>query len=277
MKSIAASALLLFLPAMPISADGPADNDEAVVRQIPPPGIEVSSGDHADLTSLLEALQRDIQALRERRDLPLREFLPDVEVFARAVDQALRFDEFFAPADVGRARELLAEGRRRAAALAAGEAPWLRQKGLVVRGHRSRLDDTVQPYGLEIPQSYDFDGASRYRCDLWFHGRGEKSLELQFIHQRMTQPGPIAPRDTIVLHPFGRYCNAFKFAGEVDVLEALAHAQSQYRIDEDRIANRGFSMGGAAAWQFAVHYADRWFAANPGAGFSETPILRPTT
>ncbi len=30
-------------------------------------------------------------------------------------------------------------------------------------------------------------------------------------------------------------------------------------------------MGGAAAWQFAVHYSDRWFAANPGAGFAETP------
>ncbi len=30
-------------------------------------------------------------------------------------------------------------------------------------------------------------------------------------------------------------------------------------------------MGGAAAWQFAVHYPDRWCAANPGAGFSETP------
>jgi hypothetical protein len=30
-------------------------------------------------------------------------------------------------------------------------------------------------------------------------------------------------------------------------------------------------MGGAACWQFAVHYADRWFAANPGAGFAETP------
>ncbi len=30
-------------------------------------------------------------------------------------------------------------------------------------------------------------------------------------------------------------------------------------------------MGGAACWQFATHYADRWFAANPGAGFSETP------
>jgi hypothetical protein len=30
-------------------------------------------------------------------------------------------------------------------------------------------------------------------------------------------------------------------------------------------------MGGAACWQFAVHYAGDWFAANPGAGFSETP------
>jgi hypothetical protein len=30
-------------------------------------------------------------------------------------------------------------------------------------------------------------------------------------------------------------------------------------------------MGGAACWQFAVHYADRWVGATPGAGFSETP------
>ena len=34
--------------------------------------------------------------------------------------------------------------------------------------------------------------------------------------------------------------------------------------------NRGFSMGGAAVWHFAVHYPDFWLAANPGAGFAET-------
>ena len=33
---------------------------------------------------------------------------------------------------------------------------------------------------------------------------------------------------------------------------------------------RGFSMGGAACWQFAVHYPSIWAAAAPGAGFSET-------
>ena len=34
---------------------------------------------------------------------------------------------------------------------------------------------------------------------------------------------------------------------------------------------RGFSMGGAACWNFAVHYSGLWAAAAPGAGFSESP------
>jgi pimeloyl-ACP methyl ester carboxylesterase len=252
-------------------ADGPQDNIADKVRQIPPPGIELNAEVRGDLHAELTALKSQVASLDQRRDARTAALLPDVEVFARAVDQALRFNELFAEGDILRTRQVLAEGRRRAEQLLAGEAPWTRQTGLVVRGYRSRLDDTVQPYGLVIPDSYQFEGPQRYRCDLWFHGRGETSVEVQFIQQRMRSPGEFTPPDTIVLHPFGRYSNAFKFAGEVDVLEALEHAQSQYRIDEDRISARGFSMGGAAAWQFAVHYADRWFAANPGAGFSETP------
>src|SRR5205085_5316279 len=65
--------------------------------------------------------------------------------------------------------------------------------------------------------------------------------------------------------------NANQFAGEVDLFEALAHVRKHYPIDENRIAVRGFSMGGAACWQFAVHYPGLWAAAAPGAGFSETP------
>src|SRR5207248_2814474 len=77
--------------------------------------------------------------------------------------------------------------------------------------------------------------------------------------------------DAFVLHPYGRYCNANKFAGEIDLFEALAHVRKHYPIDESRLVVRGFSMGGAACWQFAVHYAGLWAAAAPGAGFSETP------
>jgi len=79
-----------------------------------------------------------------------------------------------------------------------------------------------------------------------------------------------AMKNTIMLYPYGRYCNAFKLAGEVDVEEALADAKKKYKINDEGLFDRGFSMGGAAAWHFAVHYPDAWLAANPGAGFSET-------
>jgi pimeloyl-ACP methyl ester carboxylesterase len=196
--------------------------------------------------------------------------LPDIEIYHKAVAYPLRYNEIQKPAELKVAQELLAEGMERAAQLAEGEAPWLREHGLVVRGFRSRLDGSVQPYGLVIPDTYDFDGAARYRLDFWFHGRGERTTELGFIQGRRKSPGQYTPRDTIVLHPYARFSNGNKFAGEIDCLEALEHARQYYRVDEDRILVRGFSMGGAACWNLAVHYTDRWAAANPGAGFSET-------
>ena len=83
--------------------------------------------------------------------------------------------------------------------------------------------------------------------------------------------GEFVPPHAFVLHPYGRYCNANKFAGEIDLFEALDNIRRHYPIDEDRLVMRGFSMGGAACWQFAVHYPTTWAAAAPGAGFSETP------
>jgi hypothetical protein len=252
-------------------ADGAADNLPDQVRQIPPPGIPVNEETRARLSDRLDQLTKLIAQIRDRQSAELESLLPDVEVFQRAVDQALRYGEVYEEQQWSWADDLLAEGERRALQLLdTGAGDWTTQTGLVVRGFRSRLDGTVQPYGLVIPAGYS-PGGLPMRCDIWFHGRGETSLELQFIHQRMTSIGQIAPENTIVLHPFGRYSNAFKFAGEVDTLEALDHARANYHIDDDRTSVRGFSMGGAGCWQFAVHYPDRWFAANPGAGFSETP------
>ena len=252
-------------------ADGLKDNIPENVRPVPRVGIEVSADDRAALEAGLKTLQAQIKSLQSRRDARTPKLLPDVEIYYRAVHDALAYREFFSPRDVGKAKALLGIGQQRAKSLAEGKAPWTEETGLVVRGYRSKLDGTPQPYGLVVPKSYTTTGKSRFRCDIWFHGRGETLSEVNFIDSRMKQVGRLAPRDTIVLHPYGRYSNAFKFAGEVDVLEALQSVQQNYRVDDDRIAVRGFSMGGAACWQFAVHYADRWYAANPGAGFSETP------
>src|SRR5262249_12795366 len=90
------------------------------------------------------------------------------------------------------------------------------------------------------------------------------------LRDRQRSAGEFTPPDTFVLHPYGRYCNANRFAGEVDTFEALEHVRQHYPIDENRISVRGFSMGGAACWQFATHHAGLWAAAAPGAGFNET-------
>ncbi|MBU6236487.1 MAG: prolyl oligopeptidase family serine peptidase [Planctomycetes bacterium] len=260
---------LLFLVDMDRTlGDGPADNQAQSVRPIPPPGIAIPAESRMALESSLKELETKIEALRASKDPLINKYLPDVEIFQRAVSIALTEDGFFDAADVDRASAVLKEGLARAEALAFKNPVWRQTRSATVRGFRSKLDGTVQPYGV-VMNEFPYDGANR--ADVWCRGRSEKGLELQFLATRLTQFEPFPEPGVIMIHPFGRYCNANKLAGEIDTLEAIEHAMSEYAIDPNRIAIRGFSMGGAAAWHLAVHYPDRWFAANPGAGFSETP------
>jgi pimeloyl-ACP methyl ester carboxylesterase len=257
--------LLLVLP---LTLDGPVDNSSTQVRRIPKAGISVPDDVRASLERRLELLKQSIDAIDSGS--AASSLLPDVQIFHKAVHDALTYDEFFDTKEIAKAEELLAEGEVRAKALASGTAPWSLQTGLVVRGYVSKIDGSVQPYGLVVPDTWQSNSGRLMRLDVWFHGRGETLSEVNFLDDHRKRSGEFTPRDAFVLHPYGRYCNAFKFAGEIDVLEAIESVRKHYPIDEERIAARGFSMGGAAAWQFATHYTDQFFAANPGAGFAET-------
>ena len=265
----AAAALLLSRPPFSL-ADGPKDNHPQNVRPVPPPGVEIPAADREALTQGAAELKQLIEEAKkaQAKNPKLADLLPDVEIFHKSVDWALTQNFFSKATETKAAYEQLAEGKKRAEALKRGEAPWTTQKGLVVRAYRSKVDGSVQPYGLIIPESYS--GAPS-RLDFWCHGRGETLSEMAFLDQRMHQVGQISPPNTLVLHLYGRYCCANKLVGEVDLFEALAHAKKFYSIDDDRLVIRGFSMGGAAAWQFATHFAGMFCAATPGAGFSETP------
>ncbi|AMV37901.1 prolyl oligopeptidase family serine peptidase [Planctomyces sp. SH-PL62] len=259
---------LLLAASSPVRAESPAEK----IRPVPPPGVAVPDADRASLQGDLDALAGRIEGLREAlKDRPkLLAFLPDVQIFHAAVDSALRYGEFFDLKEVEWARSLLKQGVERAEALDRGETPWNSAAGLVVRGYTSKIDGSIQPYGLVVPRSYRADSPHRFRLDVWCHGRGETLSELNFLRQRTTSIGEFAPADAFVLHPYGRFCNANKFAGEVDLFEALEDVKAHYPIDDDRLVMRGFSMGGAAAWQFATHFPSVWAAAAPGAGFAES-------
>jgi pimeloyl-ACP methyl ester carboxylesterase len=234
------------------------------VKQVPPPGIAVDAADRSELEAGLARLGTSIEKLKAD---PL---VADVMIYHKAVRFALEFNEFYKPTEIAQAKKLLAEGQARADELAAGRAPWTSATGLVVRGYISRIDKSVQPYGLVIPPTFGPEKPHKWRLDTWLHGRGENLTEINFIADREKNFGEFQPRDTIVIHLYGRYCNANKFAGEVDLFEALADVKKHYNIDERRILLRGFSMGGAAVWHLAAHHAGEFAAASPGAGFAET-------
>ena len=272
MRRLLASLACLWFSTQPAPADGPADNRPDSVRPVPPPGIEVPVETRQKLEAGLEALGKRIdQVAGQVRGKNQADLLPDVRIFHKAVHDALKYNEFFDSREFALSERLLTEGTARADQLAAGKPAWIHATGLVVRAYESRIDGSIQPYGLVIPPSYRENTPFQHRLDLWAHGRGEKLSELSFLGQRMTSPGEFTPKDTFVLHLYGRYCCANKFAGEVDALEAMADVRKRYPIDKNRVVVRGFSMGGAACWQLAVHYPGLFCAAAPGAGFSETP------
>ena len=258
-------AALAGIAALPVIADGPNDNNPDKVKPVPPPGIALPAADAEEIGKGLLELQGLIKAIGKH------DLLADVEVYEKAVRWAVEYQEVFDVKGIPAVKNVLKTGLARARALKDGTTPWTTQTGLVVRGYRSKIDGSVQPYGLVIPKSYDFAGKNSHRLDFWWHGRGETLSEVNFIQGRQSSNGDFTPPDTIVLHPYGRFCNANKFAGDIDTLECLDDVKKHYRIDDNRIVARGFSMGGAACWQFAVHYPTLWCAANPGAGFSETP------
>lgn len=258
---------VLTLGCLTFTASG--QSAEPIPRVLPPKGIELPESQRVELQQSLAALSARLELARQDPQAQKMErFLPDVEIYRKAVTYALDHGEFYNERDAGRALELLKQADLRLTEMLTGDAPWAAARGLVVRGYRSQIDDSVQPYGLVIPEGL---GTSR-PCPLyvWLHGRGDTTTDLAFIYQRQTNKGQIAPSDAIVLHPFGRYCNAFKFAGETDVFEAVAAVQRNYRIDPSRIVLWGFSMGGAGTWHLGAHYPDRWVVMSPGAGFAET-------
>src|SRR4051812_23834099 len=171
-------ASLVLVATVALYADGPADNFPDKVRPVPPEGIndKLPEADKAELSTSVETLGKQIDELRKTLDgkPALLDLLPDVQIYHNAVRYALKHNEFYDAKEVPVARKLLKQGGDRAAALGAGKPFWTTQTGLVARGYISKIDGSVQPYGLVVPEGYQPTTKEKFRLDLWCHGRGEK-------------------------------------------------------------------------------------------------------
>jgi hypothetical protein len=205
-----------------------------LLRRNPPPPVTDAAA--AVSATLRAGLSERCLALRTRMAAVDHALLADVGAFVKAVEFAVRFDEWYTNQDGSVASGLLDEAATRLKALEAGATDDVAEPtadGLVVRGYTSAIDGSDQPYGLEIPASPP--PAAGWPLYIWLHGSASTTTDLRFIHgcQTAKQGGDSRPTPSgaLVLHPFGRHCNGYKWAGELDVLDSITHIQTLYPVD----------------------------------------------
>jgi pimeloyl-ACP methyl ester carboxylesterase len=213
-----------------------------------------------------EALEKSVQALKAKHADPA--LAGDVEVYAKAGRILLEFpDQIFTPNHIKHALAILDAGAERAGQLQNGQSPWTASRKQI-HAYYSRIDGSIQPYGVTLPANYD--PSKPVRLYVWLHGRGNQNTESEFLFN-FPNSGPgkpaVADNGQIQLDVYGRLNSAgYHWAGEADVFEAIDAVEKRFRIDPSRILLRGFSMGGEGAWHIALHYPDRFAAAEIGAG-----------
>ncbi|MBM3971824.1 MAG: hypothetical protein FJ302_18485 [Planctomycetes bacterium] len=243
-----------------------------------------ADADASAIRSGLADLQKVVGDLKQKK-LDQRH-VADVEIYAKSVEWALRHGEFYlppAPKDGSKpkvepkskypqyALNAIKTGLKRAEELVAGKPSWPAQTGKSIRGYVSRVDGSVQPYAVTLPDGAGARTSKRWPLYVVLHGRGGDRNEIRFLEDHHDKPwpkdGPLSAADFVQLDVFGRIDNAYRWAGETDVFEAISDVQRRYRIDDRRIVLWGFSMGGAGSWHLGVHHPDQWCSVGPGAGF----------
>ncbi|RLS54340.1 MAG: hypothetical protein DWH91_12090 [Planctomycetota bacterium] len=228
------------------------------------PGLNITYGQRNELAALNAQLQRQTSAWRA--DHSGERELGDIEFVIDAISRAGRFQEYGhkkAAENLQRAAQVASQ---RITALQSGAVPWAMSPGKHVIAYRSAIDQTAQPYAVTLPQDFTVSGSHRWPLYVVLHGRSDGLTEANFLAQHHGKPAP-ETQTWIQIDVFGRGNNAYRWAGETDVLEAIHDAVRRYRIDERRVVLWGFSMGGAGAWHLGLHHPAKWCSVGAGAGF----------
>jgi predicted esterase len=134
-----------------------------------------------------------------------------------------------------------------------GEDVYAGGTGVVRKAYRSRLDDTLQPYCVVVPDNYDPN--RRYPLIVYLHGSASDETNIAGARQ-------IVPEGFIGLGPKGRGpSNAYSVDNaQDDIAEAIEAVCRTYPIDTDKIFLSGFSMGGYGVYRTFYETPDKFKA-----------------
>lgn len=189
---------------------------------------------------------------------------PTPEELGHAAEVLVAAAEKQTPADGMKA--IAAALSARAAVPAANPAAADRPAGTFADKVCRDADGSESKYTAFVPPGYD--GAKPAPAVLFLHGAGPRGADgkahLQYgLAKVIREQRPDFP--FVVVFPQARVGEDWSAGspGGRRALAILAHAQSEYRIDPDRVALCGVSMGGAGTWSLAAAEPGRWSAIVP--------------
>jgi dienelactone hydrolase len=126
----------------------------------------------------------------------------------------------------------------------------------ILRGYRSVLDGSVQPYVVYVSRAAAAGSAAPLLVVL--HGLSEDAMA---PFASTTLASEVESRGWIALCPYGRGNTGFEMAGERDVIDVIGRVQADLPVDASRMYVAGYSIGGTGAWLLSLRHADLFAAA----------------
>ncbi|HEY3322948.1 MAG TPA: prolyl oligopeptidase family serine peptidase [Planctomycetota bacterium] len=171
-------------------------------------------------------------------------------------------------------QELIASARRCADLEEKGQDPWAGKTGYFERAYQSAIDDSAQPYFIDVPANFAMnrERTAKYPLVVFLHGYVPSYDKDRWWGEMPEFNVHFEKNNAFLAIPFARSNTDFWSCGEVDVLDVIAEVKRTYPIDDDRVYLYGYSMGGMATYHMAAHNSDMFAACVVLAGRADSPL-----
>jgi predicted esterase len=150
-------------------------------------------------------------------------------------------------------------------AVESGRDPFAARHGDFRKAYRSAVDNTLQPYRMFVPESYDGSRPAPLLVALHGMGGDENSLFDSYNNGGLKREAERV--GFVVAAPKGRDpASMYRGGAERDVIDVIAEVRRDYKIDPNRIYLMGHSMGGYGTWSIAMAHPDLFAAIGPISG-----------
>lgn len=139
--------------------------------------------------------------------------------------------------------------------------------GQFVKAYRASADDSIQPYHVSVPESYDPAKLSPLVVSLHGYGGDKLTREYWTAERSLTHAPEKNKHNIVVLSIYGRGNTLYHGLGKRDVFRAMDEVTRDYNIDPQRVYLRGASMGGHGTWYVSIYHPDRFAAISPMCGY----------